>query len=78
MFQGPSARIRPFVIACKGCRQNIPAPIETMPDMWIVAECPVCGAKRRYLPAEIFMGRISHEVRMQPGARPSGGEPWER
>lgn len=78
MFSGPSARIHPFIVACKGCRQNIPTPVETMLDAWIVAERPLCGAKRRCLPADIFMGRIAHELRMRPGVRPNGGESWAR
>lgn len=78
MFEGPAARMNRFAIVCKSCRHNIPAPVETMPDAWILAECPLCGVKRRYLPADIFMGRVSHELRMQPGPRPNGGEPWGR
>src|SRR6516164_3020150 len=59
VFQAPTSGIHSFVIVCKGCQQNIPAPVETMPDTWIMAECPLCGQKRRYLPAEIFQGRLS-------------------
>ena len=33
-----------------------------MPDRWIVAVCPLCGENRRYLPTEIFRGRISWEL----------------
>jgi hypothetical protein len=51
-----------FVIACQGCQQNIPAPIETMPEFWIIAGCPFCGAMHRYLPADIFQGRLSHDL----------------
>src|ERR1700750_2213396 len=53
MFQGPPARIHPFVITCKRCRENIAAPVQTMPDSWIIHTCPLCGERRRYLPAEI-------------------------
>jgi hypothetical protein len=31
-----------------------------MPDTWIVAECPLCGERRSYLPPDIFRGRLSH------------------
>jgi hypothetical protein len=62
MFHGPTSGIHPFVILCKGCEQNIPAPVQTMPDTWIVAVCPRCGEKRRYLPADIFRGRLSHDL----------------
>jgi len=41
--------------------KNIAAPVETMPDTWIIHTCPLCGERRRYLPAEIFRGRLSHQ-----------------
>jgi hypothetical protein len=65
MFNGPTSGIHPFVIICKGCQQNIPAPVQTVPDSWIVADCPLCGEKRRYLPVEIFQGRLSHDLPMK-------------
>lgn len=65
MYQGPTSGIHPFVSACKGCQQNIPAPVQTLPDSWIVAECPLCGENRRYLPADIFRGRLSHDLQMK-------------
>jgi hypothetical protein len=58
-FHGPPVRLHDFVITCKRCKKNIAAPIQTMPDTWIIAQCPLCGEKRRYLPAEIFKGRLS-------------------
>jgi hypothetical protein len=60
-FPGPTIRLYPYVITCKRCRENIAAPVHTMPDTWIVAKCPLCGEKRRYLPAEIFQGRLSFD-----------------
>lgn len=66
MFHGPTFGIHSFVIVCKGCQQNVPAPVQTLPDSWIVAECPLCGEKRRYLPADIFKGRLSHDLLMKP------------
>jgi hypothetical protein len=66
MFNGRTSGIHPFVIICKGCRQNIPAPVQTMPDSWIVADCPLCRERRRYLPAEIFQGRLSHQLEAKP------------
>lgn len=69
MFHSPSSAIHPFIVAYKGCHQNIPAPVKTMPGSWIVAECPLCGTKRRYLPTEIFMGRVSHELLMKSDSR---------
>ena len=66
MFHGPTFGIHPFVIVCKGCKQNIPAPVQTLPDSWIVAECPLCDEKRRYVPTDIFKGRLSHDLLMKP------------
>ena len=66
MFHGPMSDIHPFVVTCKGCQQNIPAPVETLPDSWVAAECPLCGEQRRYLPADIFRGRLSHDLLAKP------------
>src|ERR1700746_3074980 len=41
MFHGPSARIHPFVITCKRCKENIAAPVHTMSDSWIIHTCPL-------------------------------------
>ena len=65
MFHGPTSGIHPFFIIRRGCQQNIPAPVKTLPDSWIAAECPLCGETRRYLPADIFRGRLSHELLMK-------------
>jgi hypothetical protein len=62
MFHNSACGVHPFVIVCKGCQQNIPAPVQTMPDSWIIADCTLCGAKRRYLPADIFQGGLSHDL----------------
>src|ERR1700745_2972099 len=48
--QLPQSRVCDFTVQCKGCGENIPAPVMTMPDTWIVAECPQCGERRSYLP----------------------------
>jgi hypothetical protein len=77
MFGIPRSGIYPFVIVCKRCKQNIPAPVETMPDTWIIADCPLCGASRRYLPADIFQGRISHDLLVKPGFQ-IGGDKWAK
>ena len=50
VFYIPEARLCDFTACCKGCRENIPAPITTMPDLWIVVVCPLCGERRAYLP----------------------------
>lgn len=59
VWQLPQSRICDFTVRCKGCGENIPAPVETMPDTWIVAECPLCRQRRSYLPPDIFRGRLS-------------------
>ena len=60
VWQLPQSPICDFIVRCKGCGENIPAPVMTMPDAWIVVECPLCGECRSYLPPEIFRGRLSH------------------
>jgi hypothetical protein len=60
MFHGPPSQWHDFVIRCKRCSENIAAPVETMPDSWIIHTCPLCGERRRYLPVEIFRGRLSY------------------
>jgi hypothetical protein len=66
MLMLPQSRHCDFIIACKGCGENIPAPVGTMPDTWIIADCPLCGAKRRYLPTDIFQGRLSFHLERKP------------
>jgi hypothetical protein len=62
MFHAPEERVWDFVICCKQCRRNIPAPVETMPDRYFVAVCPLCGARRSYLPTELFQGRLAYDL----------------
>ena len=68
MFQGPPSQSA-FVIRCKGCRENIRAMVETLPASWIAVKCPLCGEHRRYLPTEVFQGRVSYEVTKLRGNR---------
>jgi len=49
----PDSRLCDYTTSCKGCGENIPAPVQTMPDTWIIADCPLCGVKRRYMPADV-------------------------
>jgi len=37
------------------------ARVLTMPDDWVIEVCPFCAERRRYLPQEIFRGRLSHK-----------------
>jgi hypothetical protein len=62
VFNLPQPRPCDYTIRCKGCAEAVPAPVGTMPDTWIVAECPLCGERRRYLPADIFRGNLSHKL----------------
>jgi len=75
-FGPPSSRVCDFAVRCKRCGEAIPAPVETMPDTWIVAACPLCGEKRRYVPTEIFRGRLSErlqDVRVRSGFERASG-----
>jgi hypothetical protein len=54
----PLAAICDYTVRCKRRGENIPAPVQTMPDTWIVAICPLCGERRYYLPTDIFRGDI--------------------
>jgi len=67
MFQGPSAR-KTFVVACKKCRRDVPTGAGEFPFQSIVVECPLCGEKRRYLPSEVFLGRVDQLVNRQKRA----------
>jgi hypothetical protein len=72
MFQGPPNQAS-FVIRCKGCGENVPAPVETLAASWIAAKCPLCGEHRRYLPTEIFRGRLSYALLRRPVRSAQGG-----
>jgi DNA-binding transcriptional LysR family regulator len=45
VFNLPETHQCDFAICCKKCGENIPAPVGTMPDTWIVAECPLPAVK---------------------------------
>jgi hypothetical protein len=66
MFNLPQILHCDFTISCKRCGENIPAPVATMPDSWITAQCPLCGEKRSYLPSEIFRGKLSYKLGPRP------------
>ena len=67
MFQGPSTR-KTFVVACKKCRRDVPTGVAEFPFQSIIVEGALCGEKRRYLPSEIFLGRIDQMVTHQKRA----------
>jgi hypothetical protein len=62
VFNLPESPKCDFAIRCKKCGENIPAPVGTMPDSWIVARCPLCEEIRHYLPSEIFRGKLSYKL----------------
>jgi hypothetical protein len=64
MFQGPSVR-KTFVVACKKCRRDVPTGVAEFPFQSIIVECPLCEEKRRYLPSEVFLGRVDQLVNRQ-------------
>ena len=66
MFNSRESRLCDFAVRCKGCGESIPAPVLTMPDTWIVADCPLCGERRAYLPNDIFRGRLSFRLTRKP------------
>ena len=76
VFNLPESRVCDFTVHCKKCGENIPAPVGTMPDSWIVARCPLCREIRHYLPSEIFRGKLSHKQSAR-GARPAVPS-WEK
>jgi hypothetical protein len=71
MFPGPESSKR-VVVQCRGCGENIPAPVETMPSQPIAARCPLCHEHRRYLPSEVFLGRLSHLMIRKPVSTADG------
>jgi hypothetical protein len=73
MFPGPESS-KLVVVECKGCHENIPAPVESMPAQPIAAKCPLCHEHRRYLPSEVFLGRLSHLMIRKP-VRTADGRP---
>jgi hypothetical protein len=68
MFQGVPNPLH-IVIRCKGCGENIPAPVETMPAQPIAATCPLCGEQLRYLPSQVFQGYLSWRLLRKPVER---------
>jgi hypothetical protein len=66
MFPTREPGLYPFLVRCKRCSENVPAPVETLPASWIAATCPLCGERRAYLPAEVFQGRISWKLLRKP------------
>jgi hypothetical protein len=56
-FGFPVMERKQFVVECKLCRREVPAGVVSFPFQSIVADCPLCGERRRYLPSEVFLGK---------------------
>ena len=65
MFPPPQSQ-KLVVVQCKGCHENIPAPVESLPAQPIATKCPLCYEQRRYLPSEVFLGPLSHRIIRKP------------
>lgn len=61
MFQGPTNR-KTFVVTCKRCRRDIPTGVREFPFQSITVVCCLCGELRRYLPSELFLGKVDQLV----------------
>jgi hypothetical protein len=68
VFNLPVSRFCDFTIRCKGCSEKILAPVDTIPDTWIIAQCSLCGERWRYLPSNIFRGHLSPKLAAKPEA----------
>jgi len=64
--KGPEPRLCDFAVQCKRCGETIPAPVRMLPDIWIIAVCPLWGERRAYLPPDIFRGRLSFRLTRKP------------
>ncbi len=61
MFPLPANR-KLFVVTCKRCRRDVPAGVGEFPFQSIMVSCPLCSEQRRYLPSEVFLGRVDRLV----------------
>jgi hypothetical protein len=52
----PTSKV--FVVTCKRCRREVPSGVREFPFQSIVVSCPLCDELRRYLPSEVFLGRV--------------------
>jgi hypothetical protein len=68
MFQGPANR-KLFVVTCKRCRRDVPSGVREFAFQSIQVACCLCGEERRYLPSEVFLGRVDHLVVHQMRAK---------
>jgi hypothetical protein len=70
-FSIASAKV--FVFECKLCRREVPAGVASFPFQSIVADCLLCGERRRYLPSEVFLGKLHALVAKQVRKAVSNG-----
>jgi hypothetical protein len=55
--------IKTSVVAYKRCARILPSRTDGVPSQPVIVRCPICDEKRHYLPAEVFEGSPSYEVR---------------
>ena len=67
VFNLPQSLHCDFTICCKKCAENIPAPVATMPDSWIAAQCPLCGEKKKLSSIRDLSGQALVQTRAKTG-----------
>jgi ribosomal protein S27E len=72
LFQGSNSR-QVFVVKCKGCGENVPTGRVEFSFKSTIVACPLCHDTRRYLPSEVFKGRVSQQLIKKPVRSAPGG-----
>lgn len=72
LFQGSNSR-QVFVVKCKGCGENVPTGRVDFSFKSTIVACPLCHDTRRYLPSEVFKGRVSQQLIKKPIRSAPGG-----
>lgn len=67
MFSGATSR-KILVVVCKRCQRQVPSGQQEFPFHSITVACPLCRESRRYLPTEVFLGRVDQLVIKQQRA----------
>lgn len=49
-------------VMCKRCHRNVPAGVQMMPKQYIAVRCILCHEARLYLPTEIGLDFVHHDV----------------
>lgn len=64
-MQGKVPTPTTFVVCCKRCARHIHAGVDRFPEDNIRVDCPLCGEKRRYRRAEVYLGWPDQLLRKQ-------------